>query len=82
MVLLSGLLGSEGFVRSRINGGATHQDIATELQMYYGLPGLSARSVRRFCASRHIHRSSQLSAQSVDEVVERAVAQVRSSVTL
>lgn len=71
-------LGCEDFVRDRISSGATHLEIAAELrQLYSHIPGLSSRSVRRFCSSRQIHRSSQLCTRSIDEVVEHAVAQVR-----
>lgn len=77
---LLGELVCEDFVRNRINSGATHQEIATELRhLYSGIPGLSSRSVRRFCSGRQIHRSSQLCTQSIDEVVEQAVAQVKPS---
>ena len=58
-------------------GGATHQQVAAELRhRFHGLPGLSSRSVRRFCSSKQIHRSSQLCEQSLDEIVEQAVSQV------
>lgn len=71
-------LGCEDFIRNRVKSGATHQEIAAELRgLYPGLPGLSGRSLRRFCFLKQIHRSSRLSSQSVDEVVEQAIAQVR-----
>ncbi len=75
---LLGELGCEGFIRTRVSSGATHQEVAADLrQIYSDQIGLSARSVRRFCCGRQIHRSSRLCTQSLDEVVESAVAQVR-----
>ena len=65
------------FIADGIESGHSHQQIANELQhLYPGYHGLSARSVRRFCFNNKLHRSSQLSSQAVDEVVEQAVSQV------
>ena len=70
-------LGCRDFIASRVKDGHTHQEIALELQnIYPSCPGLSSRSVRRFCCKNNIHRSSQLSTQEVNEVVEYAVSQV------
>lgn len=72
-------LACEDFIASRVKDGCTHQNIAIELQQLYpNTPGLSARSVRRFCCNNNVHRSSRLSADEVDEVVECAVSQVSS----
>lgn len=71
-------LGCRGLVSDRVESGATHQQIAEELQhLYPNIPGLSSRSVRRFCLSNNIHWSSQLSITEVDQIVEQAVTQVK-----
>jgi hypothetical protein len=70
-------LGCSDLVADRIDSGHSHQQIANELQhLYPGYHGLSARSVRRFCFNNKLHRSSHLSSQTVDGVVEQAVSQV------
>lgn len=70
-------LGCEDLIATRVMQGYTHATIATELQLLHpGVDGLSTRSVRRFCCSKNIHRSSRLSADEVDEIVESAVSQV------
>ena len=72
-------LGCDDFIAKRVQDGHTCQQIALELQhLYPGCPGFSARSVRRFCSRKNIHRSSRLSTQEVNDVVEHAVAQVSS----
>lgn len=77
IMAILGELGCKDFIADRVKSGSTHQLIAEELQhLYPNLPGLSSRSVRRFCFSNNIHRSSQLSITEIDEVVEQAVAQV------
>lgn len=71
-------LGCRMLISDRVQNGFTHQQISVELQQLYpGCPGLSTRSVRRFCENNNIHRSSRLSASEVDAVVEQAVHQVR-----
>ena len=68
---------AEPHIRDRVNNGFTHQSIALELQQHYpSLRGLSARSVRRFCYNNQIHRSSRLSTNEVDDVVEWYVGRV------
>ena len=63
----------------RVKDGHTCQQIALELQhLYPGCPGFSTRSVRRFCCKNNIRRSSRLSTQEVNDVVEHAVSQVSS----
>lgn len=70
-------LNCEDFIRDRIESKHTHQDIAAELQqMHPNTKGLSARSIRRFCAQKNIHFSSRLTESQVDQAVESAVAQV------
>lgn len=70
-------LGCESLISAGVKGGHTHQQIALELQQLFpGYCGLSARSVRRFCFNRNIHRSSQLDAGEIDAIVEQAVFQV------
>ena len=55
----------------------SHQAIAQEFQRQYpSLRGLSTRSVRRFCSTNQIHRSSRLSTHEVDSVVEQYVLEL------
>ena len=71
------ILGCKDFITDRVRSGSTHKQIAEELQQLYPtFSGLSTRSVRRFCCSNVIHRSSQLTEAEVDAVVEEAVSQV------
>lgn len=77
MALLEGI-GCKELVSDRVNSGYSHQQISAELKsLYPGCPGLSVRSVRRFCSRKSIHWSSQLGESEIDEVVEQAVSQVR-----
>lgn len=70
-------LGCGDIIAERVRDGFTHQQIAEELHhLYPNLPGLSSRSVRRFCCNNNIHHSCHLSSAEVDEVVEQSVAQV------
>ena len=72
-------IGCKRLISDRVHSGHSHQQIAAELQnLYPGCPGLSVRSVRRFCSNNVIHRSSQLCENDVDALVQRAVSQVKS----
>ena len=76
-------IGCKRLVSNRVYSGHSHQQIAAELKdLFPGCPGLSARSVRRFCSNNAIHRSSQLCENDVDALVERAVSQVNSTSSL
>ena len=67
--------GCGDLIADRVITGATHQQIAEELQHLHPniIPGLSSRSVRRFCLSKNIHRSSQLSITAIDQIVEQVL---------
>ena len=71
-------LNCETFIRDRVRNGQSHHLISLELQqMYPGLPGLSTRSVRRYCSSQNIHYSSRLNEQALLNLVEESVFRVR-----
>ena len=64
-------------IQDRIMAGHTHAAIASELQQLNpGAPGLSARSVRRYCSVNNVHFSSRLTSEQLEGLVERAVFQV------
>ena len=70
-------LDCEDYIRQRIQSGATHSRISTELrQLHPEMQGLSSRSVRRFCSDRGIHYSSRYTSSQVEAVVEQSVSQV------
>ncbi len=72
----------EEFIREGIMAGFTHADMARLLQRQTmavrgtNTRGLSTRSVRRYCQIMGISRSSHLTDDEVDRVVERAVSEV------
>ena len=56
----------------------THKQISDELKrLYPGVPGLSSRSVRRFCNAHDIHSMSLLTDVDLDRVVSSSIAKVR-----
>ena len=68
---------ADAYIRDRVLHNCTYTAIAVELQQRYpAVRGLSARSVRRYCNSNGISRSSRLSSSEVDDAVERAVSLV------
>ena len=75
-------LALEELVKEKIeNERWTYKKLSTHLQeLYPGTKGISARSLRRFCSSRDIHRTSRLSEHEVDIVVSGAIAKVGESV--
>ena len=71
-------LDCEVYIRQQIQSRATHGRISIELQQLYpGIRGISARSIRRFCSERGIHYSSRYTASQVENAVEQAVSQVQ-----
>ena len=71
-------LDCEIYIRQQIQSRATHRRISIELQQLYpGIRGISARSIRRFCSERRIHYSSRFTASQVENAVEQAVSQVQ-----
>lgn len=65
------------FIVDRVKAGCTYQQISLGLQQAHpGHFGLSSRSIRRYCCSNNIHRSSQLSDQELCDIVELAVVKV------
>ena len=57
----------------------SYESVSRELKTYHLHPtlrGLSARSVRRYCESHGIHRSSRLNDQQLDVAVRSSVARV------
>ena len=70
----------EEFIREGITAGCTHADMARLLQRQTiavrDTRGLSTRSVRQYCHIMGIRRSSHLTDDEVDQVVERAVSEV------
>ena len=73
MSTLESLTFADPLIRDRVLRGHSHQSIAEELQQQCPSlsRGLSTRSVRSFCSTNGIHRSSRLSAHEVDRVVEQ-----------
>ena len=65
-------------IRKRIiEDGSTHGAIAEELcHLFPGVRGISARSVRRFCASQNLHATSRLSADAIDILVAYGIGKV------
>lgn len=75
---LSSIAGVEGFIRDRIEKeGRTHQDVSIQLKTIYPTcKGLSAASVRRFCAANNIHRTPRLDQSTLDSLVHQNVMRV------
>eukprot|EP00731_Ephydatia_muelleri_P004867 Em0002g1043a len=68
----------EGYVRKRILEDIwTHEEVSRELKTSYpNDPGLSVRSVKRFCQIHDIHRTARLTEDVVKEAVTVGVAMV------
>ena len=67
----------ENEIRRMVRQGHTHEQISRYLKRAMpSSPGLSSRSVRRFCSSRGIHYRSRLDSASLDRVVHSRVSQV------
>lgn len=65
------------FVSKKIEELKTHKQISDELrQLYPNVRGLSARSVRRFCDTHEIYRSSKLSNKDLDRAVLTSIGKV------
>lgn len=65
------------FMQRRIQDGNTHKSIAEELRrLFPGVRGISARSVRRFCARHDLHATSRLSDSAVDVLVAYGIGKV------
>ena len=71
----------EGYVRKRIlEDKWTHEEVSRELKTSYpNDPGLSVRSVKRFCPIHDIHRTARLTEDVVKEAVTVGVAMVCNS---
>jgi len=70
-------LGLLTFIRRRIEGGDTHKSLAEELRLLFpGVRGISARSVKRFCAEHNLHATSRLSDNAVDVIVAYGIGKV------
>lgn len=68
-------------ISGKVEQRKTHQQISDELmQLYPGVRGLSARSVRRFCDRHNIHSTSLLSNEDLDRVVLSSIAKVQNLV--
>ena len=78
MAVSCSLEGMEDFVRSKVVGEQwTHLQLSCHLQsLYPGVRGFSVRSIQRFCASKDIHRTSQLDRHEVEQAVTEAVMKV------
>ena len=57
----------------------SHQDVSVILKekFPYLSQGLSSRTVRRFCKTHNIHRTSRLEGGAVDRIVRTAIQKVR-----
>lgn len=68
----------ENFVRALIvEGRWTHKQVSNLLKKYPDRRGLSEVSVRRYCEVRHIHKTSRLTDDQLDVVVNNALCQVK-----
>lgn len=78
MAAIERIDGIESFMRERIEiEKRSYEDISKELQEAHPTArGLSARSVRRFCAEYGIHKTSRLPDHVLDRVVASSVAKV------
>ena len=70
-------LGLLGLVGRRIESRSSHKAIAEELQrLFPSVRGLSARSVRRFCAKYGLQGTSRLPNPSLDVLIAYAIGKV------
>ena len=67
-------------IQQRVNNRSTHKAIAEELQrLFPGVyRGISARSVRRFCANYNLHGTSRLPNPALDVLIAYGIGMVRS----
>ena len=68
-------LDCEVYIRQLIQFRATHRRISMEL--YPGIRGISARSIRMFCSERGLHYYSRFTGSQVENAVEQALSQVQ-----
>lgn len=68
----------QDFIREKVERDhATHHQISEELTSTFpGERGFSARSIRRFCQEKNIHKTSRMSASEVKSAVHEAVLKV------
>ena len=68
----------QDFIREKVERDhATHHQISEELTSTFpGECGFSARSIRRFCRQKNIHKTSRMSASKVKSAVQEAVLKV------
>ena len=78
MAVLKSLPGIEDQLRRLLfSERMTHEQIGADLRRRYpGLRGLSARSVRRFCSSEGLGKTSRLTSHELDKVVTGYVRKV------
>lgn len=70
-------MGLENFILRRVIVGRTHKSIAEELRrLFPGVRGISARSVRRFCAVHDLHATSRLPDNALDVLVAYGIGKV------
>ena len=63
-------------IRRLVEAGESHEYISHRLQLYPGRRGLSARSVRWFCAEHGIRARTLLSHDALDRVIQSQVSAV------
>lgn len=64
-------------IRELVEAGESHKYISHHLQLLYpGRHGLSARSVRRFCAEQGIRARNLISDDALDQVIHSQVSAV------
>ena len=67
----------ENIIKSLVDSGKTYSQISQCLRNSHpGVPGLSDRSIRRFCKSRNIQYRSHLTTAQLDCIVTQAVRSV------
>lgn len=73
----------ENFIREKVEKDRwTYQQISSSLQATHpGLRGFSARSIRRFCSHKDIHKTQRINDQQLDEAVSRATDMVRNALS-
>ena len=70
-------LGLLTFIQRLVENGSTHKSIAEELRdRFPNVRGISARSVRRFCAANSLHATSRLPDRAVDVLVAYGIGKV------
>ena len=68
----------EDFIREKVERERwTHEKLSAYLQRQFPrTKGFSARSLRRFCSLKDIHRTSRLERRSLDRAVTEAIIKV------